>query len=75
METCTIFKVFVCVVGYGLWNGLLFLPCLLSLFGPAPHASAIEAKLSQRHLARKKRIRSEDDIGISQYNSHAVERT
>ena len=35
----TFFKIFFLVVSFGLYNGLVFLPVLLSLIGPPPAAS------------------------------------
>nr|XP_039273601.1 patched domain-containing protein 3-like [Styela clava] len=68
------FTVFVCVVGYGLWNGLIFLPCILGLVGPPPHITAVEAKLSERHLQRKNKVKNDDNIEDVQENM-AVTRT
>ncbi|RMX44018.1 hypothetical protein pdam_00012962 [Pocillopora damicornis] len=38
--TLTFFKVFFCVVFYGLFHGLCYLPVLLSLIGPSPYDSS-----------------------------------
>ncbi|RMX44017.1 hypothetical protein pdam_00012961 [Pocillopora damicornis] len=38
--TMTFFKVFLCVVFYGLFHGLCYLPVLLSLIGPSPYNSS-----------------------------------
>lgn len=38
--TLTFFKVFFCVVFYGLFHGLCYLPVLLSLVGPSPYGSS-----------------------------------
>ncbi|ODN02586.1 Patched domain-containing protein 3, partial [Orchesella cincta] len=37
----TFFKIFFLVVVYGLFHGLVFLPVLLSIIGPAPYATAV----------------------------------
>ncbi|XP_071523040.1 patched domain-containing protein 3-like isoform X2 [Panulirus ornatus] len=43
----TFFKIFFAVVLYGLFHGLVFLPVLLSLLGPAPYPSAKDDKLPE----------------------------
>nr|XP_039259714.1 patched domain-containing protein 3-like [Styela clava] len=50
------FTVFACVIGYGLWNGLVFLPCVLALMGPPPNSIATEARLTSRHYAQKSKV-------------------
>ncbi|CAG0920738.1 unnamed protein product, partial [Notodromas monacha] len=39
----TFFKIFFCVVLFGMFHGLFFLPVLLSFLGPAPYATAEDA--------------------------------
>jgi multidrug efflux pump subunit AcrB len=39
----TFFKVFFCVVLFGMFHGIVFLPVLLSLIGPAPYENAVDA--------------------------------
>nr|XP_058943206.1 NPC1-like intracellular cholesterol transporter 1 [Pocillopora verrucosa] len=50
--TMTFFKVFLCVVFYGLFHGLCYLPVLLSLIGPSPYNSS-EANTKQSPSSSK----------------------
>nr|XP_039259095.1 patched domain-containing protein 3-like isoform X2 [Styela clava] len=52
------FTICACVVGFGLWNGLVFLPCVLAFVGPQPLITATEARLSTRHHAKKTKVQN-----------------
>eukprot|EP00058_Branchiostoma_floridae_P007566 XP_002593054.1 hypothetical protein BRAFLDRAFT_74381 [Branchiostoma floridae] len=43
----TFFKVFFGVVLFGLWHGLVFLPVICSLIGPAPYHTSSDNKMDQ----------------------------
>ena len=45
------FKVFFCVVAYGLFHGLCYLPVILSVIGPAPYDSAQSHEHKTNHLS------------------------
>lgn len=56
------FTVFVCVVAYGLWTGLVFLPCVLAVIGPEPHANAEPARLSSKHYEKNGKVNTSESI-------------
>jgi hypothetical protein len=71
-------QIFVLVVAYGLFHGLLFFPVVLSLVGPAPFdvaappdvedkavtAEELEPQLSHREKSDITKVRTEEEIPI-----------
>ncbi|CAL8090383.1 unnamed protein product [Orchesella dallaii] len=52
----TFFKIFFLVVVYGLFHGLVFLPVLLSIMGPAPYATVIPEVGADRNEAKEMQV-------------------